>query len=281
MKVYFANMLGTKGLENYLFNKIDILAAFPSFPKKGVFKPDHCRSLFVDSGAFGKDSDKVNIHNYIQFLHQNKSQIGVYANLDIIGDAKLTYRNQKEMEKNGLNPIPVFHYASPIKYLKKYLKDGYSYISLGGMVPITTSQLQLWLDDLWENYLTDEKGFPKIKVHGFGLEIGSLLTRYPWDSIDASSVHMQARYGGIKTPWGWMKINPNVKADELKWQTPRKLKQVQSFVSGLDFDFSFKEAQEQSVEGTIKRCCISIRYFTKWMEENKVDRFVKRINSFF
>lgn len=275
MKVYFANMLSVQGIEQYLNHRIDILAAFPSFSKQEVKELEHCNTLFVDSGAFGKNSSKVNLNNYIQFIKNNMSRINLYANLDVIGDPRKTYQNQKEMEKEGLNPLPVFHYGSPERYLEQYLSEGYPYISLGGMVPISTPQLQMWLDNLWGNYLTDSLGTPIIQVHGFGLQVESLLSRYPWYSIDASSVHVIARFGGIYTPWGTFKINPNVKADELKWQTPCKLTQVKNFVERLGFDFSFEEAQEQTTVGTIKRSAISVRYLLRWVEENQTKFFMK------
>ena len=277
MKIYFANMLSTQGIEQYLKHKIDILAAFPSFSKQRIKELAQCDSLFVDSGAFGKNSSKISLDNYIQFIKNNKSKIDLYANLDVIGNANKTYQNQKEMEKEGLTPLPVFHYGSSEEVLKKYLRKRYSYISLGGMVPISSPQLQMWLDNLWADYLTDSKGFPIIKVHGFGLQIKNLLSRYPWYSVDASSIHVIARFGGIYTPWGTFKINPNVNADELKWQTPGRLIRVKNFVERLGFDFTFEEAQEQSITGTLRRCAISIRYFLQWVEENKTDRFKKEL----
>ena len=233
MKIYFANMFSTQGIEQYLKHKIDILAAFPSFSKQQVKELKQCASLFIDSGAFGKNSSKISLDNYIQFIKNNKSKIDLYANLDVIGNANKTYQNQKEMEKEGLTPLPVFHYGSSEEVLKKYLRKRYSYISLGGMVPISSPQLQMW--------------------------------------------HVIARFGGIYTPWGTFKINPNVNADELKWQTPGRLIRVKNFVERLGFDFTFEEAQEQSITGTLRRCAISIRYFLQWVEENKTDRFKKEL----
>ena len=80
--------------------------------------------LFLDSGAFSAWSQgkEINIEDYIQFIKEHKDVIDVYANLDVIGDAEATWRNQLRMEKAGLNPLPVFHYGEDISWLKNLLK---------------------------------------------------------------------------------------------------------------------------------------------------------------
>lgn len=158
--------------------------------------------LFLDSGAFSgwSQGKLINILDYINFIKENKNDIKKYSNLDVIGDAAATWKNQKIMEKHGLNPIPVFHYGSPIKYLEKMLKRNYEYISLGGMVPISTKNLIPWLDDLWLNYLTDKDGMPICKVHGFGLTSFVLMGRYPWYSVDSTSWVVTGRLGSIYVP---------------------------------------------------------------------------------
>ena len=276
MKLYYANLLSAKGLEKYLDYKIDVLAAFPSFPKSGVVKPAFCDSLFVDSGAFGKNSAKVSAANYIEFIYDNKQKIDLYANLDAIGNAKKTLENQKIMEEAELNPLPVFHYGSNEKYLRYYLKQGYDYISLGGMVPISTPQLCLWLDRIWGDYLTNKDGSPKVKIHGFGLQILSLIKRYPWYSVDASSIHVMARYGGVYTPWGTYKINPNVNSKEVTYQTktPRNFNKIKDFVNRYcPKNITFEEAKQQSTEGTLIRCAISINYLQEWVSKEACSRF--------
>lgn len=158
--------------------------------------------LFLDSGAFSAWSQKtsINLKDYIQFIKDHKHLIDVYANLDDIHDPEITYKNQIRMEKAGLSPIPVFHYAEDIKWLKKYIDKGHDYIALGGMVPISTSRLVPWLDDLFSNYLTDKNGMPICKVHGFGLTALRLMIRYPWYSVDSTAWVMVGRMGGIYVP---------------------------------------------------------------------------------
>ena len=137
--------------------------------------------------------------DYISFLLKNKEKISVYSNLDVINNAKKTYLNQKILEEAGLSPIPVFHLGSDIKYLKKYLRK-YPYIAIGGMIPNTTQALAPILDTLFKEYLLDDKGFPRVKLHGFACTSPTLMCRYPWYSVDSTSCKRQAMYGGVVIP---------------------------------------------------------------------------------
>jgi len=170
--------------------------------------------LFLDSGAFSAKTQGVviDIKEYIAFIKENIDVIGVYANLDVIGDAKASYINQKIMEREGLHPIPVYHSGEDEKWLTKYLDAGYEYIALGGMVKGSASALKSWLDHIWDNYLIDSvTRLPKVKVHGFGLTSLSLMLRYPWYSVDSTSWVMTSRMGGIMLPrwengnWNYLK----------------------------------------------------------------------------
>jgi hypothetical protein len=158
--------------------------------------------LFLDSGAFSAWSQghEINIQEYIAFIKENGSCINVYSNLDVIGNPTETWKNQMVMEQAGLSPLPVFHYGEDKKWLKRIINKGYAYISLGGMVPISTKDLVPWLDSLWGDYLTDSSGMPICKVHGFGMTSYSLMLRYPWYSVDSTSWVVTGRMGGIYVP---------------------------------------------------------------------------------
>lgn len=158
--------------------------------------------IFLDSGAFSAFTQGVNIdiQEYIDFIKKHEKHLTVYANLDVIGSPEGTWKNQRRMEKAGLLPLPCFHHGEDPKWLKMYLSRGYDYIALGGMVPISTPDLKIWLDDIWKNYLTDDEGMPIIKVHGFGLTSNTLMRRYPWWSVDSTSWVMTGRMGGVYVP---------------------------------------------------------------------------------
>jgi hypothetical protein len=171
---------------------------FISMKRKESNKVD----LFLDSGAFSAWSKgvEINIDEYIQFIKEHEDVISVYANLDVIGDAENTYKNQRIMEKAGLNPLPVFHYREDEKWLERYLNRGHDYIGIGGMVMSHRSQIYQFLDRIFSKYLTDSNGMPVIKVHGFGLTSLRLMLRYPWYSVDSTSWVTTGRMGSIYVP---------------------------------------------------------------------------------
>lgn len=150
--------------------------------------------VFLDSGAFSAFTKgiSVDLKQYCRYIKTNEDIIekvdGILCAsvLDGIGDPLKTYQNQLAMEKEGVRPLPCFHYGEDERYLEWYISK-YEYITLGGMVPISTGQLFIWLDRLWSKYLTDGSGRPRVKVHGFGLTTPSLMKRYPWFSVDSSS----------------------------------------------------------------------------------------------
>ncbi len=159
-------------------------------------------NLFLDSGAFSAWTKgiKIDIDEYIAFIKKYESYIEVYANLDDIKDPEITYQNQKYMESKGLKPLPCFHYGEDINYLIRYLDEGYSYIALGGMVGKNKKHLIKWLDKLFYNYLTDKKGFSKVKVHGFGVGSVIIMLRYPWYSVDSTVWVKTSRFGDVLIP---------------------------------------------------------------------------------
>lgn len=173
-------------------------------------------NLFLDSGAFSAWSQdkEIDITDYIDFIKDNEEFIEIYANLDVIGDAGGTWKNQMTMQKAGLNPVPVFHYGEDEKWLQRYLRKGYEYIALGGMVPISNEPLKMWLDRIFKRYLCDDEGMPTIKVHGFGLTSVELMLRYPWWSVDSTSWVITGRMGSVYVPYyrvatGWQyKMTP-------------------------------------------------------------------------
>lgn len=163
--------------------------------------------IFLDSGAFSAFTQgaTIDLRRYCDYIKKNEDLIrkddGVLCAsvLDGIGDPLLTYQNQLAMEEHGVRPLPCFHYAEDERYLEWYIAN-YDYITLGGMVPISTPQLLHWLDRLWDKYLTDGAGRPKLKVHGFGLTTRSLMERYPWYSVDSSTWVQTAKVGAVIIP---------------------------------------------------------------------------------
>lgn len=174
--------------------------------------------VFLDSGAFSAFTlgKQIDLPAYCEYIHKNADIIDMASVLDGIGDPQRTYENQLEMERLGTRPLPCFHYGEDERYLEWYIEN-YEYITIGGMVPISTPQLIHWLDRIWAKYLIDGSGRPRLKVHGFGLTSVPLMKRYPWYSVDSSSWIQLAAHGNIFIPkHGQFAISarsPNVKVE--------------------------------------------------------------------
>jgi hypothetical protein len=142
---------------------------------------------------------------YCNYIIQNKDILRVddgvlmASVLDGIGDPQKTLDNQNEMERRGATPLPCFHFGEDPSFLLHYMKN-YKYITIGGMVGKSNKQLAIWLDHIWDNYMTDGAGRPVIKAHGFGLTSTFLMERYPWYSCDSSSWIQAAAFGSFIDP---------------------------------------------------------------------------------
>ena len=222
MHIYMAAVFSNsymKGQNRYLKltdHERDLVTAIPhvleSFHYVGKQKfVDEMRvnnaQIFLDSGAFSAFTLGVDIsvEDYCEYIKRNTDIIRVEDNvvmasvLDGIGDPLQTWRNQLEMELRGAKPLPCFHAGEDERYLEWYVKN-YEYITLGGMVGSSTKQLCIWLDRMWDRYLTDGSGRARIKVHGFGITAVPIMERYPWYSCDSSSWIQSAAFGSIITP---------------------------------------------------------------------------------
>lgn len=153
---------------------------------------------FLDSGAFTAFTKDVEISPkvYSEYIAANKDLFTVCSSLDAIGDPAKSYSLLKELEDYGATVSPVFHAREDIKWLEKYLEEGYPYIFIGGMVPETTNWLKVWLDELFDGPLTNDDGTAVCKLHGFGLTDQQLMFRYPWHSVDSTSWLFTGAFGG-------------------------------------------------------------------------------------
>lgn len=180
----------------------------------------HVDKHFLDSGAFSQraksrqykkkhhnewdyyktDEFKDYLNRYAAFVKKYRLAIDFYANLDVIGNEELSYKNQKRLEKKGLRPIPVCHFDpnKNMTYLQRYIDEGHRLIGLGGMV-IRGSQLKAT-----EEWLTCcfniARKYPDLKFHGFGITKYELLVKYPWYSVDSTTWIKRGAFGEILVP---------------------------------------------------------------------------------
>ncbi len=169
--------------------------------------------LFLDSGAYSQqkmlkeDPSYYNspkflkrLEQYGEFLQEHHAKFDYYANLDAIGDATATFRNQLYLEKTfNLKPVPVLHFkkgnpTNHAEWLPRYRDDlGHTYIGVGGVTKKRDCDLEPWLDQLFK----DGEG---LRFHAFGLMSLKMLQAYPWHSADASTWTQTAGKGSILLP---------------------------------------------------------------------------------
>ena len=183
----------------------------------------HVQSHFLDSGAFtlwtkaakwaeenGKerwdyyDTDEFwqYMDDYAKFVKKYKVAIDFYANVDVIPNPELTWRNQRYLEReHGLNPVPVVHYTTDLKWLRRYIDKGYDLIGIGGLVGRAKGSLcRDWMDEVFNMVCDTPDRLPMVKLHGFGVTSYPLLIRYPWWSVDSVSWAKIGGFGNILVP---------------------------------------------------------------------------------
>lgn len=182
------------------------------------------QKLFLDSGAYTlysrsiayakeNDCERWDFYNtqefwdyidrYAGFVSQWDKELDLYANMDAIGNAEISWRNQQYLEEEwGLTPMPVVHQGTSLDWISHYLKRGYPIIALGGLVGAkrTVSSMRSWLDRCFELVCDPKTRLPKVKVHGFGLTSYSLLLRYPWYSVDSTTWIKRGNFGELLVP---------------------------------------------------------------------------------
>lgn len=200
--------------------------------KQLVFKADEkhrsgeIKEHFLDSGSFTLwtkaakyaeengterwayyDTDEFweYMESYARFVRKNKIAIDLCANIDVIPNPELSWRNLKWLEKHGINPVPVIHFGGnaedSFKWLKRHIKEGYEIIGLGGMVGSTDQwECRWWLDRCFEIICAGKDRLPCVKMHGFGITNYNLMVRYPWYSVDSTSWTKVGAFGGILVP---------------------------------------------------------------------------------
>jgi hypothetical protein len=187
----------------------------PSLNQHGDMISPEQFSFFLDSGAYSAwtRGTEIDLDEYCAFIRANAEHLEVYACLDVIPGkpgrlasqaereqaAEETWDNYLYMRREGLDPLPVYHYGEPPRFLERMLEFGCDYIGIGGLVSVSGKDRKLWLDDLFLR-LTDEQGRPIVRTHGFGMTSVPLIFRYPWYSVDSTSWIQSTMNGMVMLP---------------------------------------------------------------------------------
>lgn len=149
--------------------------------------------VFADSGAYSAwtQGAEVKLKDYADWLKRWSHIITTYVNLDVIRDPGATATNQRLLEREGLQPIPVFHTGSDFSVLDKLAKT-YPYIALGGMVGSSASACLKWSAECMRRTRDLNTAF-----HGFGQTRKQVIESLPWYSVDSSSWGSGHRFGAL------------------------------------------------------------------------------------
>lgn len=141
------------------------------------------------------------LDDYATFVKKYQIGIDLYANVDVIGNPELTWRNQRYLEKrHGLNPVPVVHHGTDLSWLQRYLDGGYELIALGGLVGKDFEESRPWVTGCFDLVCDNPKRLPTVKFHGFGVTSYKSLWHFPWWSVDSASWTKVGAYGNILVP---------------------------------------------------------------------------------
>lgn len=208
----------------------------------------HRPQVFADSGAYSAASQGVpiSVADYSAWLDTWKHHFTVYSNLDVIRDPDMSQRNLDRLERDGHQPIPVFHTGSPFSELDRLART-YPYIALGGMVGQSRPACLKWSATCMKR-VEDHN----IRFHGFGMTSQQVIDRLPWYSVDSSSWLAAARYGNLSMFDGRKWVRADI-------GDPRQIAKVAHLIRyyGLDPD-QFSDADRyRATTGHINVCILS------------------------
>lgn len=153
--------------------------------------------VFCDSGAYSAMTvgAAIDVREYGRWLVAHRDAFDVYSNLDVIGDADASARNQAVLEGEfALSPMPVFHPGEPWDALERLVRD-YPLVGLGGMarkeVAGSKPTLMAWLVRCFR------VAGDRARFHGFGLTDWRCISQLPFASVDSTTWMTAARYGSL------------------------------------------------------------------------------------
>ena len=260
--------------------------------------------VFVDSGAYSlqikylRDKNIKNkmafyeseefwsfVDSYAEFIKKNKHLIETYVNVDVPFHPEFTWKVQKYLEDtHKLQPLPVFHIFEDFSWLKKYI-DNYDYIAISGTAKfISKSAWMVSIGDPAFNLICDDKGMPRVKVHGFALTSPDLVIEYPLYSLDSTSWMQFGKYGLIIVPKkrngkfvydesphiikvssrkkskmdheNFINLSPTVQKQVIEYLESRDLKMGKSNLVEIDFDRTKHEIPVSDKEVSSKEIVI-------------------------
>lgn len=135
---------------------------------------------------------------YVEYVKKNKSKWDFYITLDWKKDQKVIYDMQKRFVKEHLLPMPVYHGDSSLDWLRKHRDMGCKVICIGSDTDFRGSSFKGYR--FYFDKVFDFGARHDIRFHGLAVTSLSMLTMYPWYSVDSSTWSKNAIYGLITFP---------------------------------------------------------------------------------
>ena len=156
----------------------------------------------VDSGGFsdfmmaakaakkGQPYTRLELQDYITWLHQHKQSVWNYVAMDVVRQPKLSNENYKVMWDEGLLPMPVLTAMHPVESVVEWV-ERYRWLCMAGVVDGAAEWIVPRLREI--HRLTGDKA----RVHALGMSRWPELVQWPMHSADSSSWLSGARYGTL------------------------------------------------------------------------------------
>jgi hypothetical protein len=258
-------------------NPTDKLKVFLSYGRRNKYNYDlmlNNRHLIdkiaCDSGTWTlnqnpeKNRSKINLKGYAAFLKLYASKFDFYINYDEEFTPNGFEENcfyQKELESDGLNPVPVIHNCDSSEEMDYYIQNGYKMVAIGSGDLRSSSVHKL--RKIVETFYC--KG---IKVHFLGCTEYEKLANTPLYSCDSSSWGQKATRGYILY-WNPVKRGED-KTDAIDFQANqhgrtyyKDYKFRWDLEEYLESELSMTFEQLEGKEGVSNRILATIHYFVK------------------
>jgi len=193
-----------------LFEQPNLLVSYFYFPTlehlkrlKAALPPYAEPTWFLDSGAFSAWTTETSLRlsDYLAWLKGafdilGRDRIYAYANLDVVRNPALTWRNQRVIERSGFRPLPVIHSNASPETVEQVVEE-YDTFAVGGLVGggSNSTHYEEFLAGVFDK-ATTRHGIHTI--HGFGVTSYPIMRRFPFSSVDSSSWMAGARWGRFR-----------------------------------------------------------------------------------
>ena len=172
--------------------------ALVSFARTDQFKLSlvHAKEIMIDNGAFSiwtknkrsKNPKKMNWDSYFSWIDNVYAEITDYIIPDVI-DGSEAENDYLLTEDNLMTGIPVWHVNESFDRLERLASD-YHYIAFGSAGEYGTLGTAKWHDKVGQamKILSDDDGYPKIKVHMLRCLNHKIFSMYPFYSGDSTNL---------------------------------------------------------------------------------------------